>query len=269
MMSKINLIGGVDSFGVAYTRDNKEHVGHLDVVKAYLEEHGNSVVMLDAYSMNTYNNTSYIEKMLRDDLDFYTIRSNQRQGIDLCRRNGIFQFIQLPRKTRDLYPEELTDKEKHICEFLREKNTIFVYSCGINDFLGLMSTDLGKLIFPKNMDKALVDIETSIAKVIDLVKANFDLLFEINPNMEIYVLGIYTPTKYSYIRNVVSGPIGLFNMALADLCSGYDNVTFVDNSNLTVAEMAPVDWHPNLAGQKMIGTNIIACLKRDSKILKK
>ena len=42
-----------------------------------------------------------------------------------------------------------------------------------------------------------------------------------------------------------------------------------EKSPTVYAEMAPVDWHPNLAGQKMIGANIIECLKRDSKILKK
>lgn len=268
-MKKVNLIGGVDSFGVAYTRDNKEHIGHLDIVKDYLERYFDSVSMIDMYSMSTYNNTEYVNELLDKNLDFYTIKLNQRQSIDLCRKSGLFQFVQLPKKTKDLYIFNETDKEQRINDFISYDNTIFVYSCGVNDFLGMMDTDLAKMLSPKNMKKVFEGIDITICKVVELVRDNFERLLAINSELEIYVLGVYIPTKYSYIRKMVTSPIKKFNVALCELCSQYDTIHFVDNFNLTVNEMASVDWHPNRYGQRMIGQNIVSTIKSKSKILVK
>lgn len=268
-MKKVNLIGGVDSFGVAYTRDNKEHIGHLDIVKEYLENYFDFVEMVDMYSMNTYNNTAYINELLNCNLDFYTIKSNQRDSIDLCRKSGLFQFIQLPKKTKDLYILDDEDKKRKIGDFIGYDNTIFVYSCGVNDFLGMMDTDLGKMLSPKNMRKVFEGIDITVDRVVELIRGNFEKLLAINSELEIYVLGVYIPTKYSYIRKMVTLPIEKFNAALCKLCSQYDTVHFVDNSNLTINEMASVDWHPNRHGQQMIGENIVSIIESKSKVLVK
>lgn len=267
-MKKINLIGGVDSFGVAYTRDNKEHIGHLDIVGRYLVDKGYEVNFLDMYSMSTYNDTDYINEMLKDNLSIAQIRKNQRNSIDLCRESGIFQFIQLPKETKDLYKDD--DKNNvGIRNFISSDDTMFVYSCGVNDFLKMMGTDLGKMIFPKNMKAAFSKIEEAISQVIKLIDGNFQKLLEINSDMEIYMMSIFIPTKYSYIRRIVTPPIELFNMALSELCSKYDNVHYVDNSNLTVDDMASVDWHPNVRGQVKMGNNIIHVIEEKSKVYQK
>lgn len=268
-MTKINLVGGVDSFGVAYTRDNKEHIGHLDVVRKYLEEEGYSVSFLDMYSMSTYNNTSYINDILDSNLSIYDIKTNQRNSIELCRQSGIFQFIQLPKSTVELYQASEDDRDVGVRDFISSDKTIFVYSCGVNDFLKMMGTDLGKMIFPKNMKAAFDRIEESVETVIGMIRSNLRQLVEINPDIEIYVMGIFTPTKYGYIRKLVGPPIELFNIALAELCNEYDCVHYIDNSNLAVSDMAAVDWHPNADGQRKMGENIIKKMKSQSKVYKK
>ena len=35
-ISKVLLIGGIDSIGVPYTRDNKDRINHLKIVKNFL-----------------------------------------------------------------------------------------------------------------------------------------------------------------------------------------------------------------------------------------
>ena len=51
MSRQVLLIGGVDSFGVPYTRDNKKHINHLKVVDNYLQTQNIDSKLIDMYSM--------------------------------------------------------------------------------------------------------------------------------------------------------------------------------------------------------------------------
>lgn len=118
------------------------------------------------------------------------------------------------------------------------------------------------------MEISFKSIENTIAIIIHKIEKNIQMLIETNPAIEIYVMGIYTPTRLKYIRTRVDGPIGLYNASLQSLCNKYDNTHFVNNSNLEKTHMAHVDWHPNYTGQKLMGENIISELNKKSKILK-
>jgi len=265
---KILLIGGIDSIGVPYTRDNKTRINHLKVVRDFLTTYFRDVEMIDMYCMNKYNTTEYIHELLSKGYNLNTIRKNQRESIDLCRKNGIFQFIQLPANMKEYYEENGDEKTIVIRDEIKNNDTIFVYTCGANDFLARMETNLGKLIFPKYMDEALIGIEETIAEVVDKIKQNIEELRKLNNNIEIYILGIYIPTKFKYIRTKTTYPIEAFNEALKTACLEYENTYYIDNSNLTIDEMASVDWHPNQKGQQMIGENIVKEIKTYSKILR-
>lgn len=268
-MSKVYLIGGVDSFGVPYTRDNKNNINHLEIVSKYLKDKGIENTMIDMYSMNTYNDTDYINTILEQDMDLYQIKENQIESIDLCRKSGIFQYIQLPESTKKLYCLDSSLKNEILSDIIRDNDIIFVYSCGVNDFLKNMNTNLAKLLSPKNMDEAFENIEETIAFVINKIEHNIQRLIELNKNIEIYVLGIYIPTRVGYIRSRVTFPIRLYNKILKEFCKKFPNVHFIDNSNLTKENMAHVDWHPNYTGQKVIGENIISEINNESEIFTK
>ena len=103
-MSKIYLIGGVDSFGVPYTRDNKEHISYFDILANYLKEKNIETIKIDMFSMSTpYNDTDYIKELLKKDITIDTIHKNQIESIDICRKSGFFQFIKLPKSTKRFY----------------------------------------------------------------------------------------------------------------------------------------------------------------------
>lgn len=268
MSKKIYLIGGVDSFGVPYTRDNKNNMNHLSEVYNFLVEQGIELTMIDMYSMHKYNDTDYINDLLEQGINLYKIKENQIESIDLCRKSGIFQFVQLPEKTKQLYELNDADKSQILADIIRDNEIIFIYSCGINDFLKNMDTNLAKLLNPKNMEEAFKNLEKTISLIIGKINKNIQKLIEINKDIEIYVMGVYTPTRVKYIRNYVTQPISLYNIALQALCEKYENVHFIDNSNLNKTNMAHVDWHPNYTGQKLMGENIISEIKQKSKILK-
>jgi len=268
-LNKIYLMGGVDSFGVPYTRDNKLNLNHLNIVEEYLKQYYEDVILIDMYSMHKYNTTSYIDEMLENNLDLYQIVQNQKESISLCRKSGIFQFFKLPQKTENLYIPLEKNKSIGIRDIIINNNTLFVYSCGINDFLQMMDTNLQKLLSPKNMEESLKDLEDTISKIMLKMKKNFELLIDLNPQIEIYVLGVYIPTRVRYIRSMVKDAITLFNSCTKELCDNFSNVHFIDNSNLTIHEMAHVDWHPNYYGQEMMGKNIIEILEKENKKIKK
>lgn len=268
MSKKIYLIGGVDSFGVPYTRDNKNNINHLKEVFNFLVTQGIETTIIDMYSMNKYNDTDYINNLLTHNINLYKIKENQIESIDLCRKSGIFQFVQLPSKTKQLYKLNDDDKKQTLADIIKDNEIIFVYSCGVNDFLKSMNTNLAKLLKPKNLKAVLKNLEKNIALIINKIEKNIQKLIEINKNIEIYVMGVYTPTRVKYIRNYVKRPISLYNTSLQALCEKYENVHFIDNSNLGKTNMAHVDWHPNYTGQKLMAENIIFKIKHNSKILK-
>lgn len=267
MSKDISLIGGINSFGVPYTRDNRKHLSHFHVVEKYLKDLSYNVTSMDMYSMSKYNTTKVLDDYLEKNISYAKIKNNQAEGIDVCRTKGFFQWLQLSPKTSKLYKVQEKDKKIYLTDELK-KNSIFIYSCGANDFFEIMNTDLRKLLRISEMNKVFQNINFSISKIIFKIKQNIDRITKYNSKVEIYLLGLYLPTNVSYIRKRTTTPIALFNKELAKLCVSYKNVYFVDNSNLTKKDMAPIDWHPNAKGQKMIGENIIKSIEENSKKVK-
>ncbi len=268
MSKAIYLIGGVDSFGVPYTKDNKDNENHLRVVYNFLRDCGIEPILIDMYSMHKYNDTDYVNGLLNENIDLYKIKENQIESIDLCRKSGIFQFIQLPAKTKRIYQLNEEDKNQILSNIIRDNRVLFIYSCGVNDFLKEMNTNLAKMLNPKNMEMAFNNLTETIALIIKKIDKNIRTLIELNHDIEIYVMGIYIPTRVRYIRNSVTKPIEIYNIALKELCEKYDNVHFIDNSNLGRVHMAHVDWHPNYRGQRLMGKNIQFVIEQESKIIK-
>ncbi len=62
-MEKINLFCGINSLGMPFTRENKEHLGYFDIVKQKLIEEGYDVDGINISSLNK-NHTWDIEKIL-------------------------------------------------------------------------------------------------------------------------------------------------------------------------------------------------------------
>lgn len=172
------------------TRDNKNNMNHLKEVYEFLTKLGLEVTMIDMYSMYKYNDTDYVNDLLEQKIDLYKIKENQIESIDLCRKSGIFQFVQLPKKTKQLYQLNEADKNQILSDIIRDNEIVFIYSCGVNDFLKNMNTNLAKLLNPKNMKEAFKNLEETIALVINKVDKNIQKLMELNKNDTINTIGV-------------------------------------------------------------------------------
>jgi hypothetical protein len=263
--SPILLIGGVDSIGVPYTRDNKLNLSFFDIVRAYFESHTN-IRTIEMYSMSTYNTTDYINWCIKNNPTLERLKINLREGIDCCRKANGIQYIKLPKKTKKLYRIDDYDGNTNFTDELIKGTPVFIYSCGLNDLL----KDIGTNLRNRKEIKRLLskDIKGPIYNTMEKIDENITELTKVNPQIEIYVIGLYIPTRYSYIRNRLAPFIEDYNKALEELCSNHDNVHYVDNSNINKQEIAPFDWHLNSRGQKHVGKNIINQMEKNKVLTK-
>lgn len=79
--------------------------------------------------------------------------------------------------------------------------------------------------------------------------------------MKIYIVGLFIPTRVSYIRKNLKSLILEINNSLAKLSEKYDNVIFINNENLCKDDFNNIDFHPNKKGHEKIFANFINVYK--------
>lgn len=268
-MKDLYIIGGMDSLGVPYTKDNTEFKNHLIFVKDFIESLGNKPNIIDMYSMAKYNTPSILENYIAQNIRYSEIKDNQQEGIFLCRMQGIFQYIKLNKRIVKKYETAQKDEGIRLTDTIKNNDCIFIYSNCINDFFERLNITLDKLITKKGIKETIGKLK-ELAPIVSLdIKKNIDILRLINPNIEIYILGLYIPSRVNFIRKLLSSSVIEVNLMLESICNSYDNVHFIDNMNIEKKNIDRIDFHFNLSGQELVGNNIINCLKLKSKILSK
>lgn len=266
-MKRLYIIGGMDSLGVPYTKDNVNFSNHLTFTKLFLNKLGYLTYSIDMYSMARYNTPAILDNYIKTNITYSEIKENQKEGIFLCRMQGIFQYIKLSKRTGNKYESSDEDSKIRLTETIRDNDCIFIYSNCINDFFEKLNITLDKLITKRGIKETLAKFK-ELAPVVSLdIMNNIELLKSVNPNIEIYILGLYIPSRVNFIRDLLTASIIEVNSMLESICNKYDNVHFVDNMNIEKKNIDRVDFHFNLSGQELVGSNIIACLKNKSKIL--
>ncbi len=66
-MKNVDLICGISSIGMPFTKDNKKHIGYYDLVKEYLMSVGYNVNGYNISSLNR-NNTWDLKRLLEKKL---------------------------------------------------------------------------------------------------------------------------------------------------------------------------------------------------------
>lgn len=263
MKKNLVLIGAADSIGVPYTRDNREHQGFFEMIGQELSKKYD-VVPLNCFHMSTNNDNRYIDYLISSDASLLDVKNSQNQMLKKCKYSGVYPYLELPKNFLNHYRPTEADAKVVVREYIKKYDTIFIYSAFVNDLLKSQNLSLFKLLRPGRIKQELGNVSTK--DVLRDLENNIKKLTILNPNIQIYVIGLFIPTKVPYIRKSLCEFISSANTSLRSMLQKYINVTFVDNDNLSEEDFNNIDFHPNRKGHEKIHQNLLNSL-HDKNIL--
>lgn len=266
-MDKILLIGAINSCGVPYSRDNKNHISFLDIVSDELRKASFQVEKLDLYSLDK-NNSWNFSRIFTDSIDYATIKNIQIQSIEnLQKKNFIFKHT-IPSEISQRYLINDKDKALIIKEKYCESNKpIFIYSGGINDWFVSIQAGPVEMLSKKVRKKLPQNITELIKDAIENVRKNLELLIRLNPRAKIYVLGMFNTPLFSIIEKIAyiqDGKlnhnyrdwISYYNLLLEEVCNSLENVEYISLEQ--IENYVPIlDFHPNKKGHEQIANKLL------------
>lgn len=254
MKKNLVLVGAADSIGVPYTKDNSDHKGFFEMIEYDLSKKYN-VISINCFHMSTNNDNKYIDSLISNDISLLDIKNTQNQMLKKCKYSGIYPYLELPKNFLNHYQINKDDASITVKDYIKNNDTIFIYSAFVNDLLKSKGLSLFKLLRPGKIKKELKKI--NITSILYDLEKNIEKLININPNVKIYVIGLFVPTKIIYIRKSLSEFIYIINDKFYTISKKYDNVILVNNDNLTIEDFNNIDFHPNRKGHEKIYHNFI------------
>ncbi len=141
-MDKIDIFCGINSLGIPFTRENKNHIGYFDIVQSKLREVGYEVSGVNISRLNK-NHTWDLENNLNQKYSLVQIKNIQIQSIDALRNTNLLFKLVVPESTRKKFAVSKEDENTILKDlYIKAKKTIFLHSVGENDFLPLFRQDL-------------------------------------------------------------------------------------------------------------------------------
>lgn len=278
-MEKINLFCGINSLGMPFTRENKQHLGYFDIIKQKLIEEGYEVDGINISSLNK-NHTWDLEKILNYNYNLSKIKNIQMLSIDGLRNANILFKLVVPKEFKNRYREAPGDENKTFKDiYTNSENPKFIYSAGTNDFFTYIQAGPVELLDENVRKKVPENLNDLVIQSVKNVEKNLLLLKDLNKDVEIFVLGFYYSPLFDKIQRVIylqekvkdktkkyknkfAEVINLYNMLLEEMCNKYDFVKFIDLSFMT-DYCAPLDFHPNTKGNELIATEIMNKLNKN------
>ena len=254
MKKDLLLIGAADSIGVPYTKDNHNHVGFFEMIEEKLSKKYN-IITINCFHMSTNNDNQYIKSLISNDISLFDIKNTQNKMLEKCKYSGVYPFFELPKNFLSYYKPKENDKQIIVKEYIKNNDTIFIYSAFVNDLLKSQKLSLFKLLRPGKIKKELKKIK--IDNTLNNLEKNINNLITINPNIKIFIIGLFVPTKISYIRKNLKNFISVVNESIYKITKKYNNVIFVNNDNLSKRDFNNIDFHPNQKGHEKIYYNFI------------
>ncbi len=254
MKKNLVLIGAADSIGVPYTKDNSNHEGFYEMIEKELNEEYN-VTSINCFHMSTNNDNKYINTLISNNISLLNIKKSQNQMLKKCKYSGIYPYLELPKNFLNYYKPNNKDDKIIIKNYIKNNNTIFIYSAFVNDLLKSKNLSLFKLLRPGKIKKELKEINIDCI-LCDLEK-NIKKLITMNSNIKIFIIGLFIPTKITFIRKNLKEFIFKINIALKEITKKYENTILINNDNLSKEDFNNIDFHPNKKGHNKIYHNFI------------
>ena len=239
---KIVIAGFNDSQGLnANTTPWKK--GILDYLSSELFPDRDDVVVINGFSL-TLNKTEHIDQILRHNPTIADIKM-ARVYAAVSAMKKVMQDIHLPQTFGNIGKiYGLTDKVKpgdenvHVSDAIKEaKKPIIIYSCGSNDVMRIVGTNPFPIMsqYKKRETKPnfyyaleMIHDEKTIQRVINSIKRNFETIYGINQNAEVFTLGtpvpkVFTKEELKEFRDFVIA----YNAELQVLCKEY-GTSYID-----------------------------------------
>lgn len=266
-MEKIEIFCGISSLGIPNTTDNKDNYGYLDYVQEYLESKDYETNSIN-FSFLDHNYTWNFNKIFNKNYYLSEIRNIQIRSIDNLRNTNLLFKLIVPKR----YQKKLKkmDKDLKITDTYKESNKpIFLYNTGINDMFIFMNGGPVELLNKDIRRNIGTNLDNYIYQAISNVRENIKLLLKLNPNVQIYVLGIYnsfilklidTIYKFQDLR-IKNNPLpenlllyieNKFNYYLEELCNEFPNTHFINLAFYNIP-CERLDFHPSREGNILIG----------------
>jgi hypothetical protein len=280
----ITLIGGLNSIGVPYTRDNIKHIGFFNIIESNLIQKGYDVRSINMFRLNK-NHTWDFEKIFTDNISLSEINKLQSNSIaDLRAVNPFFKLI-IPRNYANNFITHPSDSNQSVSDvYFQADNPVVIYSCGLTDFFSFIGAGPVEILNSEVRNKMPKNYTELIIKVILNIKRNLELLNHLNPKVKIMAIGISdTPLYYKIeclihlqkkIKNKdlrferkIDKLIDFYNTEMKKMCLEFDNVEFIDISNIK-NHCAPFDFHPNTIGNQLIAEEVNEKLKGHLPVIK-
>lgn len=261
-MKRLVLVGAADSIGVPYTKDNMTHEGFFELIEQYLSSN-QEVISINCFHMSDNNDSSYIKNLISSRMTLAEIKESQNRMLEKCKYSGVYPYSELPKRFLNHYEVNDTDKAIIVQDYIKGNDTVFIYSAFVNDLLKSKQLSLFKLLRPGRVSRELKALDLN--DFLNDLDNNLLGLIELNPSIKIFLVGLFVPTKISYVRNSLDSFIVRVNKAFEELVAKYDNVYLIDNSNLCTKDFNNVDFHPNRLGHQKIYENFLKIYQYDNK----
>lgn len=272
-MKDIEIFCGITSLGMPFPKENKYHIGYYDIVVESLKNKGYKVSGFNFSRLNK-NHTWDLEDTLNSDISLAYLKKLQVKSIDDLRNtNALFKLV-VPKKYKDSFKIKSTDDNTTLRSlYTNAQNPIFLYSAGPNDFFSYIKAGPVELMDKSVRTKLPKDIKPILEQCISNVEKNWQLLYQLNPNVKIYTLSYhYCPLydkiqKLIFLQEKVKGKnkkyvnkflevINLYNGMLQEASEKYDYVEYCDVTFLK-DYCAPMDFHPNTIGNQLIADMLL------------
>lgn len=138
------------------------------------------------------------------------------------------------------------------------KADIVLITIGANDIMKVLKSNF--------MNLTLEPFQQERVEYLERLTAIFNKMNELNPDVQIYLIGFYNPFE-SYFADIkeLNMIIDNWNEAGKSLTEEYENVTFIPTkelfTNRTMDLLAEDQFHPNTSGYKLMAERVLEYMK--------
>lgn len=272
-MKDLEIFCGVNSLGMPFTKDNKNHIGYFDIIVKTLSDNGYSTSGLN-FSRLDKNHTWDLEDNLTNERSIAYLKELQLESIDDLRNTNVLFKLVVPGEYKDCIKICPSDQDTTLRSlYINAERPVFIYSAGPNDFFSYIRSGPFELIYRKVRENVPKDIRPIVEKCVNNVEKNWQLLHQLNPNIMIYALNHYYSPLYDKLQKIIYlqdkikdrkkkytnaylNAINLYNEILLEASKKYDYVEYCDIAFIKDF-CAPLDFHPSTKGNRLIAELVL------------